>query len=358
MATSFDVEQILALIERDSGISDLHLSGEEAIAYRLNGEIVREEKAGKLSNESIEVILRQLFQKNPQRFDKFLGDRDADFAYISKTWVPYRVNAFFKTGRIGIVLRKINSVAKKPEDLMFSDISDSIKKNILSAKKGLYLVTWPTWSGKSTSIVAMLEHLNQNRTANLITIEDPIEFIFHPQKCLISQREIWHDTWSFANALRSAMREDPNIIFVGEIRDRETAESVLSLAETGHLVFSTLHTGSAANTVNRYISFFPPEIQDSVAERLSESLIGIQSQVLVRTKDGASRVGVYEFMINTTSVKNNIKKKEIEQIDNIIETSSLIGMITLKKYAARLIERWIIEQSEVDGFFMGQPTTS
>ena len=135
------------------------------------------------------------------------------------------------------------------------------------------------------------------------------------------------------------MREDPNIIFVGEIRDRETAESVLSLAETGHLVFSTLHTGSAANTVNRYISFFPPEIQDSVAERLSESLIGIQSQVLVRTKDGASRVGVYEFMINTTSVKNNIKKKEIEQIDNIIETSSLIGMITLKKYAARLIER-------------------
>ena len=135
------------------------------------------------------------------------------------------------------------------------------------------------------------------------------------------------------------MREDPNIIFVGEIRDRETAESVLSLAETGHLVFSTLHTGSAANTVNRYISFFPPEIQDSVAERLSESLIGIQSQVLVRTKDGASRVGVYEFMINTTSVKNNIKKKEIEQIDNIIETSSLIGMIILKKYAARLIER-------------------
>jgi twitching motility protein PilT len=154
------------------------------------------------------------------------------------------------------------------------------------------------------------------------------------------------------------MREDPNIIFVGEIRDRETAESVLSLAETWHLVFSTLHTGSAANTVNRYISFFPPEIQDSVAERFSESLIGIQSQVLVRTKDGWNRVGIYELMINTTSVRNNIKKREIEQIDNIIETSSLIGMITLKKYASRLIERWIIEQSEVDGFFMNQPTTS
>lgn len=221
-------------------------------------------------------------------------------------------------------MRKINAVAKKLEDIIFSDIADSIKKNILSQKKGLYLVTGPTGSGKSTSLVAMLELLNETRTDHLITIEDPIEFVFQEQKCIISQREIGHDTWSFANALRSAMREDPNIIFVGEIRDRETAESVLSLAETGHLVFSTLHTGSAANTVNRLISFFPPEIQSSVADRLAESLIGVQSQVLVKTKDGASRVGIFEVMINTTSVRNNIKKKEIEQIDNIIETSSLI----------------------------------
>lgn len=139
-------------------------------------------------------------------------------------------------------MRKINAVAKKLEDIIFSDIADSIKKNILSQKKGLYLVTGPTGSGKSTSLVAMLELLNETRTDHLITIEDPIEFVFQEQKCIISQREIGHDTWSFANALRSAMREDPNIIFVGEIRDRETAESVLSLAETGHLVFSTLHT--------------------------------------------------------------------------------------------------------------------
>jgi twitching motility protein PilT len=185
----------------------------------------------------------------------------------------------------------------------------------------------------------MLEHLNAERNDHLITIEDPIEFVFQEQKCIISQREIGHDTWSFANALRSAMREDPNIIFVGEIRDRETAESVLSLAETGHLVFSTLHTNSASHTVNRIISFFPPEIQSSVADRLAESLIGVQSQMLVRTKDGSSRVGIFEVMINTVSVRNNIKKREIEQIDNIIETSSLIGMITLKKYAQRLIEK-------------------
>ncbi len=352
MAQTFDIEQILALIEKNPNISDLHLSWGESISYRLNGEIIREEKAGKLSNESMEIILRQLFQGNPQRFDKFLGDKEADFAYISKNWVPYRINAFFKTGRIGVVMRKINAMAKKLEELMFSDIADSVKKNILAAKKGLYLVTGPTGCGKSTSLVAMLEYLNETKNSNLITIEDPIEFIFQPQKCIVSQREIGHDTRSFANALRSAMREDPNIIFVGEIRDRETAESVLSLAETGHLVFSTLHTNSASNTVNRLISFFPPEIQSSIAERLAESLIGIQSQFLVKTKDGASRVGIFEVMINTTSVKNNIKKREIDQIDSIIDTSSLIGMITLKKYTQRLIDKWIIDPSEVEGLFV------
>ncbi len=355
MANSFDIEQILALIEKNPNISDLHLSGGESISYRMNGEIIREETAGKLSNESMEIVLRQLFQWNPQRFDKFLWDKEADFAYVSKNGVPYRVNAFFKTGRIGVVMRKINAMAKKLEELIFSDIADSIKKNILSAKKWLYLVTGPTGSGKSTSLVAMLQHLNETRSENLITIEDPIEFIFEPKNCIVSQREIGHDTRSFANALRSAMREDPNIIFVGEIRDRETAESVLSLAETGHLVFSTLHTNSAANTVNRYISFFPPEIQESVSDRLAESLIGIQSQFLAKTKDGKSRVGLFEVMINTTSIKNNIKKRAVDQIDSIIETSSLIGMINLKKYAQRLIDKQIIDPKEVERLFGAWP---
>lgn len=351
MANSFDIEQILALIEKNPNISDLHLSWWESISYRSNGEIFREESAGKLSNESMEIVLRQLFQWNPQRFDKFLGDKEADFAYVSKTGVPYRVNSFFKTGRIGVVMRKINAMAKKLEDLVFSDIADSVKKNILSAKKWLYLVTGPTWSGKSTSLVAMLEYLNETRSENLITIEDPIEFIFEPKKCIVSQREIWHDTRSFANALRASMREDPDIIFVGEIRDRETAESALSLAETWHLVFSTLHTNSASNTVNRYISFFPPEIQSSISDRLAEALIGIQSQFLVKTKDGKSRVGIFEVMINTTSIKNNIKKRAVEQIDSIIETSSLIGMINLKKYAQRLIDKEIIDSKDVEWLF-------
>ncbi len=344
---NFDIESILQLITKNPNISDLHLSWWEFISYRLNGEIIRETKAWKITQEMIEVILRQLFQGNPQRFDKFLGDKDVDFAYVSKDGTPYRVNAFLKTGKIGIVMRKINRSSKGLNELMFTDTAESIKKNILSAKKWLFLVTWPTGSGKSTSLVAMLDHINETRPEHMITIEDPIEYIFEPKKCLVSQREIGHDTRSFANALRAAMREDPDIIFVWEIRDTETAEATLNLAETGHLVFSTLHTNSAASTINRYISFFPPNIQDSIADRLSEALIGIQSQTLVKTKDKSTRVGIFELMINTTSVKNNIKKKEIPQIDNIIETSSLIGMITLKKYAEKLIEKNIIDPQDV-----------
>lgn len=344
----FDVEQILTLIEKNPNISDLHLSGWEIMAYRINGEIFREEKNWRLNNEVMEIILRQLFLGNPQRFDKFLWDKEADFAYVSKNWTPYRVNAFLKTWKIWIVMRKINSFPKNLEDIIFSDLAESIKKNILTAKKWLYLVTGPTGSGKSTSLVAMLEHINKTRSDNVITIEDPIEFIFQPKKCLISQREIWHDTWSFANALKSAMRQDPNIIFVWEIRDRETAEAVLSLAETWHLVFSTLHTSSAANTVNRFISFYDPSIQASVRERLAESLIWVQSQYLVKKKDGSGRVGIFEIMLNSTSIRNNIKKWEIDQINNIMETSNInTGVITLKKYTQRLVDKWIIDEGHV-----------
>ncbi|MEI6425770.1 MAG: PilT/PilU family type 4a pilus ATPase [Candidatus Absconditabacteria bacterium] len=344
--TSIDVEQILALIDKNPNISDLHLSGGESIAYRMNGEIIREQQAGKLTNEIMELLMKQLFEGNPQRFDKFMSDKEADFAYIAKTGTAYRVNAFIKTGRLGAVMRKINSAPRKIEDLLFADMAESIKKNVLNVKKGLYLVTGPTGSGKSTSIVAMLQYINETRTENLITIEDPIEFLFSPDKCIISQREIGHDTWSFSNALRAAMREDPDIIFVGEIRDRETAESALSLAETGHLVFTTMHTNSCANTVNRYISFFPPEIQDSISDRLAESLVGIQSQALVKNNLGG-RIGVYELMINIPAIKNNIKKREIDQLHNIIETSSSAGMLSLKKYAERLVEKKIVEPSQV-----------
>ncbi len=347
MAEKFAIDKVLELIQKNPHISDLHLTAGEVVSYRLNGEIVREEDAGVVSDEAMELTIRHLLLKDPQRFDNYLGEKDIDFAYISAAWVPYRVNAYFRTGKMGVVMRKISKDPRNLEDIMFADIADSIKKNVLAAKKWLYLVTGPTGSGKSTSIVSMLEHINKYRNENIVTIEDPIEYVFHPKKCLISQREIWHDTRSYANALRASMRQDPDIIFVWEIRDRETAEAVLSLAETGHLVFSTLHTSSASHTINRFIGLFPPEIQSSVADRLAEALIGVQSQFLVKSKDKSSRLWLFEVMLNTTSIKNNIKKKEIAQLDNIIDTSSLIGMTSLQRYAKRLLEKNIIDPADV-----------
>lgn len=349
--TGINIEQILALIEKNQNISDLHLSAWECISYRLNWEIIREESAWKLSSENMEIILKQLFQWNPQRFDKFLWDKEADFAYVSKDGIPYRVNAYLKTWRIGVVMRKIWTKARKLDEIMFSNLANSIRENVLKKDRWLFLVTWPTGCGKSTSIVSMLQEINETRSWNLITIEDPIEFIFKPEKCIISQREIWHDTWNVENALKAALRQDPDILFVWEIRDRETAEAVLYLAETWHLVFSTLHTSSAANTINRFISLFPTDIQSSVSERVSEVLLGIQSQKLVKSKDWSTRVWVFELMFNTSSVKNNIKQVDINQLDNIISTSNSVWMITMKQYAQILLDRGIIDWSEINYLF-------
>ena len=343
-----NIESILAQIASREDISDIHISADEYISFRKNWEIVKYKKIEPLTTEDVEIALKQLLKWNQKAFEKFLADREADFSYIGTDWTPYRVNAFFKLGKIWIVLRKINSKARKLEDLiLFPEIVESIKNNVLSKRQWLYLVTWPTGSWKSTSLVAMIEYLNETRPDHIITIEDPIEFIFEPKKAIISQREVWHDTWSFANALRAAMREDPDIILVWEIRDKETAEAVLNLAETWHLVFSTLHTPSASWTINRFVGFFPPDIQHSIADRLAEILIWVQSQRLVKKKDGKWRVWVYEVMINTAAIKNNIKKMALPQIDNIIETGAKQWMISLKQYAKRLIAADVVSEDTV-----------
>lgn len=347
----FDIEQILSLVEQNPNISDLHLSSGECVSYRINWEIQKVENSGIITSEWIEIILKQLFHWNTQRLEKFMWDKEADFAYVAKDWTAFRVNAFFKTWRIGIVMRKILKTPMKLDNIILSNIANSIREHVLQKKKWLYLVTWPTWSGKSTSIVSMLEEINQERNENLITIEDPIEYVFTPKKCIISQREIWHDTWSFENALRAAMRQDPDILFIWEIRDSETATAVLELAETWHLVFSTLHTNSASNTINRFMSFFSPNIQNLIAERLWDVLLWIQSQALVKSKDGENRVALFELMINNSSIKNNIKKRDIAQLDSIISTSNNLGMITMKQYSDLLIKKWIINKADVEWLY-------
>ena len=352
--SKIDIAGIIDMANQNEKISDIHISAGDFLAFRITGDIVKQISYWKISNEFMELFLKHLMQSDTDRIAKFWSQKDMDFAYLSRDGTTYRVNAFMKLGKVAVVMRKINAKAKTLESLMYEDVAKSIKEKVLARKTWLFLVTGPTGSGKSTSLVAMLEHLNQEINAHMITIEDPIEFIFEADKCLISQRELWGDTWSFSNALRSAMREDPNIVFVWEIRDTDTAEAALNLAETWHLVFSTLHTSSASTTINRYISLFPPEIQSNIADRLSESVSWVLSQYLVKSVDDKSRVGIYELMLNNTAVRNNIKKWDIKGIDNIIETSSTHGMISMKSYAQRLLAQWLIDEKTVSWLFLGE----
>ncbi len=209
-----NIEAILSKISANETVSDVHIGAEDYIAFRINGEIQKYDKIGKLPEEYVEIMLKHLMKGNQKAYEKFVGDKEADFSYVSNDGTPYRVNAYFKLGKVGIVMRKINSMAKDISDLMFTDLADVVKKTLLTKKTGLILVTGPTGSGKSTTIVSMIQHINSIRSENIITIEDPIEFIFKPEKAIISQREVGHDTWSFVNALRATMREDPNVVFV------------------------------------------------------------------------------------------------------------------------------------------------
>ena len=341
------IDDILTSISKNDAISDVHISVDEYISFRKNWDIVKYVKLPKLNDEQMELIIKQIMKWNMKAYEKFLADREADLSYISADWTPYRVNLYFNLGKIWWVLRKINAVAMNIDDLMLEDLAQSIKDNVLTQRQWLFLVTWPTWSWKSTSLVAMIDVLNHSRSEHIITIEDPIEFIFTPDKAIVTQREIWHDSWSFPNALRAAMREDPDIVLVWEIRDKATAEAALNLAETWHMVFSTLHTQSASGTVNRYISFFPPEIQDSIADRLADSLIWVMSQRLVKRSDWKWRIWVYEVLVNTPAVRNNIKRRQLQQIDNIIETGSKQWMTLLKQYAKRIVNEWITTEDNV-----------
>ena len=346
-----DIDSILAGIAENPNISDLHLTCSGKSSYRLNGDIIKDEKIPIINSENMEIILKQLFQNNAQNFDKFICDKESDFAYEGKDGTSYRVNAFFEKGKIWIVMRKINSRIRTLEEMMFSNLAESIKRNVLAAKKGLFLVTGSTGSGKSTSLVSMIEYINKTRNENIITIEDPIEYIFEGDKCSISQRQVGHDTWSFKNALKAVMREDPDIIFVGEIRNTETAETVLSLAESGHLVFSTLHTSSASHSLSRFMSFFPTNMEQSIANRLSDSLIGIQSQMLVKRTDTNTRIWIFELLLNTVAIKNNLKKMDLGQVDSTIESSNPLGMISMKQYAKKLVDRQLINPKDVKHLF-------
>lgn len=276
---NIDIEGILAYAISIK-CSDIHMTEGHYIGFRLHGEINPFDEGGeaaKITPETMKRLVVELFRGNEKSIQAFYEKHDADFAYIAKDGTPFRVNGFFKLGKISFVLRRIEREAKRIEDI---GVPDGVKK-MLTAKQGLFLITGPTGSGKSTTMVAIIDRINETRNEHIITIEDPVEFIFTNKKSVFSQREVGRDTESFISAIRAAMREDPDIVMIGEMRDKETVEAAMNLAETGHLVFGTLHTAGSIQTISRVVQFFNPDIQTQARVRLADSLLGVLSQRLV-----------------------------------------------------------------------------
>lgn len=295
--------------------SDIHISQDDFIGFRVHGELAKFKEGGVFNKELTMELVRGLYLNDQEKIAEFFHKRDSDFAYVAIDGTPFRVNGFFKLGRIGFVLRRIEREAKRMEDL---GLPEGVKK-ILPSKQGLFLITGPTGSGKSTTMVSIIDKINETRNEHIITIEDPVEFIFTDKKSIFSQREVGRDTDSFVSAIRGAMREDPDIVVVGEMRDKETVEAAINLAETGHLVFSTLHTSGSVQTINRLVQFFHPDIQNQVRTRLGDCLLGVLSQRLIPRASGHGRVAIHEIMYVTPAIKNLIKSGDLVQINNNIE---------------------------------------
>ncbi len=315
------LSQLLHLtVERNA--SDLHLSVGMPPMLRLNGRLSPVE-AVPLTRGSIDQILSELLTEEQR--GRFAESKELDFSIELSNAARFRVNLFQQRRGEAAVFRAIPSKIKSLEELgMPPVLADLSLKD-----RGLILVTGPTGSGKTTTLAAMVDLMNQRRHDHLITIEDPIEFVHDPKGCLINQRELGPHTHSFAAALRSALREDPDIIMVGEMRDLETIGSALTAAETGHLVLATLHTNSAAQTINRIIDVFPPHQQDQVRVQLSEVLLGVAAQTLLPRADGKGRVAAVEMLVATPAVRNLIREGKSFQIPSLIQTGSRDGMQSL-----------------------------
>lgn len=318
------IDQFLKVLVQQGG-SDLHLTVGSPPVIRVHGRLQRL-KFRELSNEDMEALVYEIMEEEWRI--TFVDRMDYDFAYEIEGLARFRVNVFWKRKGLGAVFRTIPSEILTADDLGFPDAI----RRLCMLTKGLVLVTGPTGSGKSTTLAAMTDLINRTRSDHILTIEDPIEFVHENQKSLVNQREIRTNTQSFANALRAALREDPDVILVGEMRDRETIELGITAAETGHLVFGTLHTNSAPKTVDRIIDVFPADEQEQIRSMLAESLKGVVAQVLLRAKDGKSRMAAMEIMVGTSAIGNLIREGKIHQIPSIIQTGKKDGMQLLDQH--------------------------
>lgn len=323
----------------DMGASDLHLKSGNRPMIRQDGSMAFLENTEVLSNDDLWALLRPIM---PQRnFAEFEEIKDTDFSHQVGTRARMRSNMFMDLAGVGAVFRQIPSEILTIEQLKVPKAAVAFCDNT----KGLVLVTGPTGSGKSTTLAALIDYVNENRSEHLITIEDPIEFVHPQKKCLINQREVGTTTMSFKNALRAALREDPDIVLLGELRDLETTEIAIETAETGHLVFGTLHTNTAASTVDRMIDQFPADRQSQIRAMLSESLIGVVSQTLCK-KIGGGRVAALEILVITSAVSNLIREGKTFQIPSIMQTSKNVGMTTLNDVLCDLVKSKTVAPEE------------
>ena len=330
-----DITELLAFSAKQ-GASDLHLSAGLPPMIRVDGD-VRRINLPPMDHKQVHALIYDIMNdKQRKDYEEFL---ETDFSFEVPGVARFRVNAFNQNRGAGAVFRTIPSKVLTMEDLGMGEIF----KKVSDVPRGLVLVTGPTGSGKSTTLAAMLDYLNNNKYHHILTIEDPIEFVHESKKCLVNQREVHRDTHGFSEALRSALREDPDIILVGEMRDLETIRLALTAAETGHLVFGTLHTTSAAKTIDRVVDVFPAEEKSMVRSMLSESLQAVISQTLLK-KVGGGRVAAHEIMIGTPAIRNLIREDKVAQMYSSIQTGGSLGMQTLDSCLKGLLAKGLISR--------------
>jgi len=333
-----DISDLLAFSVKNKA-SDLHLSAGLPPMIRVHGD-VRKINVPAMDHAQVHGMVYDIMNDGQRKvYEETL---ECDFSFEIPNLARFRVNAFNHNRGSGAVFRTIPSKILTLEQLNCPPIF----KEIANTPRGIVLVTGPTGSGKSTTLAAMVDYVNENEMGHILTVEDPIEFVHQSKKCLINQREVGPHTLSFQNALRSALREDPDVILVGEMRDLETIRLALSAAETGHLVFGTLHTSSAAKTVDRIVDVFPAAEKEMVRSMLSESLRAVISQTLCKTKDEQGRVAAHEIMIGTPAIRNLIRENKVAQMYSAIQTGQNVGMQTLDQNLQDLVRRNVISANE------------